>query len=149
MAIVAPGEVVTSFRLPDQAGEEVGLWQFKQRRPVVLVVWQGGDEPLLDGFARHHPDYRRLGAEVLAIGPAAPPPGLPFPALLDTVGAAMDKLADRRPAILVLDSYGELFTRLQGPSARNPDHGDLMEWVFFTQVQCEECGPHAENWPRR
>lgn len=149
MATVAPGEVVASFRLPDQAGKEVALWQFKQRRPVVLVVWQGGDEALLTDFARHHPDYRRLGAEVLAIGPAPPPSNLPFPALVDTGESAVGKLAERRPAILVLDSYGELFTRLQGPSARHPDHDDLLEWVFFTQVQCEECGPHAENWPRR
>ncbi|MFB6260339.1 MAG: hypothetical protein ABEJ96_08350, partial [Thiohalorhabdaceae bacterium] len=91
----------------------------------------------------------RLGAEVLALGPAPPPPDLPFSALRDEDGAIGAKLADQTPAVLVLDSYGELFTRIQGAAARHPDHDDLLEWVSFTQVQCEECGPHAENWPRR
>ncbi|MEF8793163.1 hypothetical protein [Thiohalorhabdus sp.] len=149
MPTIVPGEVVPNFRLPDQSQKETTLWRFKQRRPVVLVLWRDGDETLLTGFARHYPAYRRLGAEVLALGTAPPPPELPFPALRDKAGATAANLADQRPAILILDSYGELFTRVQGTAARAPDHNDLLEWVFFTQVQCEECGPHAENWPRR
>jgi len=149
MATVSPGQVVGSFRLPVRDGGSVSLWQFKQRQPVVLVLWEGAGPELLTGFAERYTAYRRLGAEVLAIGGTDPGMDLPFPVLLDSEGTAADRLADERPAVLVLDSFGELFTRWQGDAARRPDHDDLLDWVFFTEVQCEECGPHAENWPRR
>ena len=149
MAAADPGQVVGGFRLAATDGRTVSLWQYKQRRPVVLVLWANGGDHLLAGFAERYADYRRLGAEVLAIGPAPPDRDLPFPVLLDSDGATAASLADERPAVLVLDSFGELFTRRQGASAARPDHDDLLEWVFFTEVQCEECGPHAENWPRR
>jgi len=149
MSAISPGQVVGSFRLSARDGQMFSLWQYKQRQPVVLVLWDDAGPALLDGFAERYPDYRRLGAEVLAIGRDSPQNDLPFPVLLDPDGATSDRLADQLPAILVLDSFGELFTRLQGESAQRPDHEDLLEWVFFTEVQCEECGPHAENWPRR
>lgn len=149
MGIVSPGNVVGSFRLPDRDGRLVSLWQFKQRQPVVLVLWEGGSPRLLDGFAARYPQYRRLGAEVLAMGERIPATDLPFPVLFDGDGRTLARLADERPAILVLDSFGELFVRREGETARHPDHDDLLDWVFFTEVQCEECGPHAENWPRR
>ena len=149
MATVCPGEVVASFRLPTSEGGEIGLWRFKQRQPVVLVLWEGAGPALLTGFAQRYSDYRQAGAEVLAIGKGPPPRALPFPALRDAGGHTAARLADDAPAILILDSYGELFNRLQGEAARAPDHEDLLDWVVFTQTQCEECGPHAENWPRR
>jgi peroxiredoxin len=149
MASISPGQVVASFRLPSSSGDSVSLWQYKQRQPLVLVLWEDGGPQLLAGFVRCYQAYRRLGAEVLAIGRTAPACELPFPALLDADGSIADRLAEQYPAILVLDSFGELFTRLQGARARQPDHDDLLDWVWFTEVQCEECGPHAENWPRR
>ncbi|HKJ72288.1 MAG TPA: redoxin domain-containing protein [Gammaproteobacteria bacterium] len=149
MASVRPGQVVASFRLPDRDGREVSLWRYKQRQPVVLVLWEGADPGLLAGFAERYSDYRRLGAEVLAIAPRSAGGEMPYPMLTDANGRVTAALADERPAILVLDSFGELFARREGEAARRPDHEDLLDWVFFTQVQCEECGPHAENWPRR
>ncbi|MFP4560511.1 MAG: peroxiredoxin family protein [Thiohalorhabdus sp.] len=149
MGTLTPGMVAGSIRLPDRTGNVVSTWRFKGRQPLVLVLWDGAGSALLDGFAARYSDYRAAGAEVLAIAAASPPEGeYPFPLLQDAEGATA-RLAERRPAVLVLDEQGELFHRTQGPEAARPDHRDLLEWVRFTFLQCEECGPHAENWPRR
>ncbi len=150
MAILAPGMVAGSIRLPDRTGHVVTTWQYKQHRPLVLVLWDGAGPELLAEFARHYPDYREAGAEILAIGPTAlPSEDYPFPVLFDAGGRTAAGLAATLPAVLVLDDCGELFQRWQGEEAIHPDHRDIREWVAFTGLQCEECGPHAENWPRR
>jgi len=149
MDILERGRVAGTIRLPDRTGRMISTWQFRQRQPLVLVLWDGTDPGLLDDFARHYADYRGAGAEVVAIGPSAPEGEFPFAVLVDADGRGAAGLAGTRPAILVLDAYGELFQRWEGAAARQPDHRDIREWVAFTGIQCEECGPHAENWPRR
>jgi peroxiredoxin len=150
MTVLEPGNVAGTIRLPDRSGRIVSTWRYRQRQPLVLLLWDRASPALLDEFARHYPDYRDAGAEVVAIATAQPPArGYPFPLLHDADGGASAALAGQRPAILVLDAYGELFRRWEGDAARRPDHRDILEWLAFTAIQCEECGPHAENWPRR
>ena len=149
MSIPQPGMTVGTIRLPDGQGRPVSTWAYRQHRPLVLVLWDDADPALLAGFAHAYSAYRAAGAEVLAIGRRAPPADAPFPCLHDAEGRVAAALAHEAPAILVLDAYGELFHRWQGDAARTPDHADIQDWVRFTGLQCEECGPHAENWPRR
>jgi hypothetical protein len=150
MGVMEPGMVVGGIRLPDQNGDLVSTWQYKQHRPLVLVLWDGAGSRLPAAFARRYADYRNLGAEILAIAHAPPDDGpYPFPVLRDADGATARRLTDELPAVLVLDAYGELFRRWTGEEARAPDQDAILEWLDFTGVQCEECGPHAENWPRR
>ncbi|MFA9461624.1 peroxiredoxin family protein [Thiohalorhabdus sp. Cl-TMA] len=149
MAVARPGEVVANFRLTDRQGRPVSLWDYKHRRPVVLVLPERDASGLLSGFAEHYPDYRRSGGEVLALVPGtAPAAELPFPVLRDPRGATGDRMTRNRPSVLVLDSYGELFARWEGAEAAAPDHGEIADWLFFTQVQCEECGIMAPHWRR-
>ena len=150
MSIPKPGDVIGGIRLLDQAGRTVTTWQYKQRRPLVLVLWDEGDEALLKTFAHAYAQYRDLGAEVLAIGPSANPVmDLPFPCLSDPNLTTAARLTEALPAILVLDAFGELFQRWSGEEARSADHEAIAGELDFTGQQCEECDPHAENWPRR
>ena len=127
--------VVPNFRLIDAHGRPISLWDYRHRQPVVLVL---GDEGLLRSFARHYPEYRALGAEVLAIVSGAVPGRFPFPVLLDTAGQVADRLTDGQPAVLVLDRYGELYARFTGPWEDGPDQRDVLEWVAFTELECPE-----------
>ncbi|HKJ87269.1 MAG TPA: hypothetical protein VKA48_01930, partial [Gammaproteobacteria bacterium] len=78
MDVLEPGMVAGRVRLPDRSGRVVTTWQFKGRRPLVLVLWDGASRDLLADFARHYPEYRAAGAEVLAIA-AAPFPDEEYP----------------------------------------------------------------------
>lgn len=150
MAIPQPGEVVGGIRLPDQTGRTVTTWQYKQRRPLVLVLWDEGADAPLHNFAHAYSQYRDLGAEILAIGPSASPAtDLPFPCLTDPDLTTAARLTETLPAILVLDAFGELFQRWRGEEARSADQEAILGELDFTGRQCEECDPHAENWPRR
>ena len=142
-----PGRVVANFRLADPAGRPFSLWDYRQRQPVVLVVWDASSRGLLASFEARYPEYRRVGAEVLAISREPAPEGsFPFPLLQDPDGGTIDHLSEESPAVLVLDAFGCLFTRWQGSSARVVAQEEILSWAFFTQVQCEECGIHAEHW---
>lgn len=146
MEAMTTGQVVPAFRLPGATGGWISLGQYKQRRPLVLAIEEGCPEGFLDGFAEEYPEYRALGAEVLGITRQAGVRDYPFPLLEDETGEIIGFLRETSPAILVLDSFGEIFRRWQGPSAVSPDHEDIRAWVFFTEVQCEECGIHAAHW---
>ncbi len=146
MEAITTGQIVPAFRLPDAAGSWVSLGQYKQRQPLVLAVGEHCPEGFLEGFAAHYPDYKKLGAEVLGLTRQAGAHSYPFPLLEDKPGTIIDRLRQDSPAVLVLDSFGELFTRWQGSAAAAPDHQDILAWVFFTEVQCEECGIHAAHW---
>ena len=146
MAALGPGNLAPHFRLPDSSGRMLSLGRYKQKQPLVVVLAEAPPpSPPLPSFGEAYPRYRALGAEVFGIIREAPRGSLPFPVVRDGDGAVLGRLCDVTPAVLVLDSFGEIFVRWQGPSATRPDHGDILEWVFFTEVQCEECGIHAAH----
>ena len=147
METIRTGQIAPAFQLPDAQGQEVRLSQYKQHYPLVVLLWSGADQGWLDDFADRFPDYRRSGANLLAIGPGQPAAeGLPFSTLQDPDGATTRRLTEALPAVLVLDPFGELFHRWQGRDAQAPDHTDILSWVDFTHVQCEECGIMAPHW---
>lgn len=147
MEAIAPGQLAPSFHLPDTAGHAVSLSHYKQFHPLVFLLWAGAGHGWLDSFAERHPDYRRAGANLLALGPGQPAnDALPFQALLDRDGQATRRLAGALPAVLVLDPFGVLFHRWEGRNAIAPDHGDILAWIEFTHMQCEECGIMAPHW---
>ena len=147
METIQRGQIAPTFRLPNAEGREVSLSHYKQFHPLVLLLWSGADHGWLDDFADRYPDYQRAGANLLAVGPGFPASeGLPFQALQDHDGRATRRLAETLPAVLVLDELGEVFQPWQRRSAQSPDHADILSWVDFTQVQCEECGIMAPHW---
>ena len=138
--------LVPSFSLPDLQGRRVSLWNYKHQQPVVLVVGDANSESLLRDFSYRYPDYGSEGAEVLVILPQRPDgDDWPFPVLIDTDGRVSARLADRLPAILVLDSYNELYARFEGPWPEGANHRDILECIAQTELRCPECG--VAEWP--
>lgn len=137
-----------TFRLPDQHGREISLWDYKQRQPVVLVFCGEDGEALLRGFAARYAEYRNAGAEVLAITPNPPSAAAqwPFPILIDSDGRTRDRYVEHTPVIMVLDSYNTLYERMDGPwPGGDPDHRRLLSAIRESELRCPECG--APAWP--
>lgn len=147
MAIPTLYTVLPDFTLPDRQGRPVSLWDYKHDRPVVLVVCAAPSEALLQEFARHYPAYRAEGAEVVAI--TAPEPAgeeWPFPVLIDAGQVLTRRVVERLPTVLVLDSYGELNARFEGPWEQGPNHALILAEIARVELRCPECG--APAWPR-
>jgi peroxiredoxin len=138
---------IPNFELPDLQNRTVSLWSYKQQQPLVLVLCGEENLALLDDFAHRYHDYHLAGAEVLAIARRRPPSGhFPFRVLVDTEGQVIPYLVNRTPAALVLDSYGELHTRLEGPWPEGLDHERILGPVTLIQTQCPECGVPWAPW---
>lgn len=56
-----------AFRLPDISGKPVSLWDYKQRRAVVLYFLPQPDRTVLQARQREYQAYQRLGVEMLVI----------------------------------------------------------------------------------
>lgn len=138
-----------TFRLHDVRGQEVSLWDYKQRQPVVLVFCGEECETLLRGFAAGYSEYRDAGAEVLAITPKPPSAAArwPFPVLVDVGGQMSARYVERVPAVLLVDSYNTLHERMEGPWPTGLDHPRLLSAIRQLELQCPECG--APAWPEQ
>ncbi|HEY7984135.1 MAG TPA: redoxin domain-containing protein [Ktedonobacterales bacterium] len=121
------GELLPLFTLPNTYGRAVRLWDFKQRRPVVVLVIHGAGcaacRDALVALAARQPELGESHAAVLVIAPESVERlaalraelGLPFTLLSDAGGAVSARYApgQRRPggagpvALYVADCYGE------------------------------------------
>lgn len=147
MSIPTLNSLVPNFSLPDLQGRQISLWDYKHQQPVILVFCAEDDRSLLRSFAEHYSRYRSEGAEVLAIVADRPGEDLPFPVLIDTDNQVISRLADHRPTILALDSYNELYARLEGPWPNGPDHEKILKSIAQVEMKCPECG--VPEWPER
>lgn len=138
--------VFPNFTLPTPGGESVSLWDFRQRRPVVLFFC-GKPDNLPENLREYFPRYRSLGAEVLAIvseHPSEEP--MPFRILLDENGVVTERLSKKVPSVALLDRFGELRARWEAPWKDGPEHEEILEELVFVESECPECG--VSEWPR-
>lgn len=148
MRVPVLNTVVSDFSLPDLQDRQVSLWTYKHQQPVVLVFCDEDIDALLLDFADCYATYREGGAEILVITPSRPRTAhLPFPVLIDATGQVTARLVNRMPTILVLDSYNELYARLEGPWAEGLNHRDILELIAQVEMACPECG--VPWWPER
>jgi peroxiredoxin len=138
--------VLPNFRLPDSQGGSLSLWDYRHKQPVILVFCGERSEPVLGSFVHHYEQYRAGGAEVLVVSSEKPASQkLPFPFLWDSQGDVSKQFSGGKPAVLLVDRYGELDTRLEGPwETEVPDHQDILDWLVFVESQCPECG--VSHW---
>ena len=54
-------------------------------------------------------------------------------------------LVGSAPAVFVTDRHGEIFAAFYGNAAELPRAHELLKWVQFVNMQCEECFP--PEWP--
>jgi peroxiredoxin len=153
------GRFLASFELPSARGGRVRLWDYRQRRNLVLFFHHGAGCPRcraeLARFARHYPAYRERDAEVLAIGPDAPESSaqlaraleLPFPLLSDPSGSAVERQGLRPPAVVVANRFEEIWAAWSPESELAlPAQQEILSWLEFLAIQCHTgCG--RPEWP--
>ncbi len=154
-------------RLPDLelaaiSGEPVQLSDCRRGRNLALIL--AGDSQaasrleLLPELARRYPELVEQEAQVLAVVAATREQAhtlaaqLPFPVFLDPESRAHRALAGFEaggrpaPAIYVTDRYGEVFAAFRSADGQPiPDAGEILKWLEFVNIQCEECFP--PEWP--
>jgi peroxiredoxin len=159
-------EALPLFTLPNTRGRNVRLWDFKQRRPVVLLFIHGADCPAcrqaLVALAGRTEELRQLHAAVLAI---APEPldrlarlrealALPFNLLADTDCAVTARYlppglgADGRAAtgLFVADRYGECGLAATAAEATElPDADAILAEIVQADESRGACSVPA--WP--
>lgn len=70
---------------------------------------------------------------------------IPFPYLRDAHGEVSKQFTGGKPAVLMVDRYGELDACLEGGWRDEiPDHRDILDWLVFVESQCPECG--VSHW---
>ena len=140
--LLEPGAVVPDVRFVDPAGREVSLWDFRQRRAVVLAFLHDGCRAC-GRFARElaaaEPEIRWAGGEVRAVTASRPEPSLP--ALLDPGGRGRRRLlATDDPAVLVIDRYGAAWAAWEAAAHAFPEPAEIAASVRHEAFQCPECG---------
>ncbi|HWO71137.1 MAG TPA: hypothetical protein VNP94_10355 [Actinomycetota bacterium] len=140
--LLEPGAVVPDVRFVDPAGREVSLWDFRQRRAVVLAFLHDGCGAC-GRFARElaaaEPEIGWAGGVVRAVTDGRPEPSLP--ALLDPGGGARRRLlATEEPAVLVIDRYGAAWASWEAPGHAFPEPAEIAASVRHEAFQCPECG---------
>ncbi|HEV2237937.1 MAG TPA: redoxin domain-containing protein [Ktedonobacterales bacterium] len=121
------GELLPLFTLPNTCDRAVRLWDFKQRRPVVVLVIHGAEcaacRRALAELAARQPELGETRTAVLVIAPDSAARlaalraelALPFTLLADASGEVIARYApgQRQPggagpvALYVADCYGE------------------------------------------
>jgi hypothetical protein len=140
---------LAAFELPAADGRPVRLWDFRQRRNLVLFLHHGSTCPRcraeLVRFARHYPAYRERATEVLAIGPDGPALSadlaetlaLPFPLLSDPGGLVAARQALQPPAVLIGDRFEEIWAAWAPRSDLElPSQEEIVGWLEFISIQC-------------
>jgi peroxiredoxin len=158
------GQLVPNFRLPAvNRDREVGPWDYKQHRNLVIIFFRSAECPkckqLLREIAEHYGDYEQKEAEVLAISSdeldrlrqLALDLALPFPLLSDSDGKVTalyvnhpEQIADKTfdVAIFIADRWGAVFsTKMVEIDHDLPVEAEVRDWLEFIELQCEECFP--------
>lgn len=149
-ARLAPGQLAPPFTLTASDGRRVRLWDYKQRRNLVLIFLSGQDTGVLDAVADRYAEYRDLEAEVLALLPLAaeqaqslvPAGTLPFPLLLDPDAAVRRRyLGEQRSGVVIIDRFGTVYAIYGGETATDlPAQEEWLSWLRYIALQCPECG---------
>lgn len=150
-------EVVPFIELPYNQGKNVNLWQYKQRKNLVLVFYHEFKCPIcqrkLKEFTEIYGDVQGLDAEILAISQDslkdiqdyAKMFKVPFPLLSDPDGKTMVRYTYKDdgtplPALFITDRYGALYYQRVAREANDlPPGKEVVSWLFYIECQCPEC----------
>jgi mycoredoxin-dependent peroxiredoxin len=123
------GELLPLFTLPNTHGRSVRLWDFKQRRPVVVLCIHGAHcaacRQALLTLAARQPELSESHAAVLVIAPDG----------VEQLAALRAELA--LPFTLLSDPHGEVTVRY-APGARRP--GGAGAVALYVADCYGECG---------
>ena len=142
------GRPAPFFVLESADGRCVRLWDYKQRRNLLLLFVPEDEPGLLRETAARYREYRELETEVLAVlsldaeaaRALATDLKPPFPLLLDPDGAARRRyLGNERTGLAVIDRFGTLYAAYAAATAGElPGHDELLSWLQYIELQCPE-----------
>lgn len=150
--------IIPFFNLPSDKGGYIKTWDFKQRKHLVIYFFGGAGctecKSTLSKFTEHYADYRRLNAEVLAIGKdslddltkLAEELRLPYPVLSDATGEVTNRYTYINPAtgmpypsIFVADKYGSLEEEwVVSQEHELPSQEQLLSLLQLFELRCPE-----------
>ena len=149
------GELLPDFELLTPEGAPTRISELRGRKTMVLLMTGDSSSELLPycrRLATQLADVRAEDANVIAVLPAnaaavgqfARDSGLVNGVLADCDGRAHARIGGV-PAIFVTDRHGEIFAAFHAEAAKLPSADELLKWVQFVNMQCEECFP--PEWP--
>ncbi|MBS3909999.1 MAG: peroxiredoxin family protein [Actinobacteria bacterium] len=153
-----PPMMVPYFALTSTRGKEVTLWDFKQRKNLLLYFFNGADcrdcRHTLMRLRDDHSRFEQLSTEVIAIGVDEPAPlsalvdalHIPFPVLSDASGAVASKYgllekpsAKPMPSVFIADRYGALEASwVVERESELPDQDELLANLQLLELRCPE-----------
>lgn len=152
-------EVVPYLNLPSNRDGFVSLWDFKQRKNLVIFFHHGVGCRYCDNklreLAQNYEEMQKLEAEVLAVSfddpeqtrEYAEKAQIPFLILSDTDGKATEKFTHKDedrggpfPSVFIIDRFGALqYQKIAVESAELPDAKEVSSWLLLIQCECPEC----------
>lgn len=152
-------EVVPHLNLPSSNSLNVNIWDFKQRKNLIIVFHHGRAcnhcREKLKELANAYAEIQFLEAEVLAVSfdgiedlkRQREEDALPFPLLSDKNGATSERFTfvDKSkntlfPAIFVTDRFGALrFQKIAEEATGLPSTSEILSTLSLIQIECPEC----------
>lgn len=154
-------EIVPYFKLPSSQDVDIDLWQYKQRKNLVIVFHHGSNcvfcQRKLGEYAKIYEKARGFQylAEILAISfnnineikDYVKRASISFPLLSDVKEKITEKYTHKDktrnspyPSIFITDRYGALHYQKIAPEANNlPDGDEVLSWLLGINMECPEC----------
>jgi peroxiredoxin len=152
-------EVVPYLSLPSHMSKNVNLWDFKQRKNLVIIFHHGKQcnhcSEKLKKLAKIYKNIQELEAEVLAVSfdgfseakKQAEMDDIPFPLLSDLSGETTERFTYTDlfknapvPSIFITDRFGELrFQKIADEAEDLPSEVEILSWLLLIQTECPEC----------
>ncbi|HZD58883.1 MAG TPA: peroxiredoxin family protein, partial [Anaerolineae bacterium] len=155
---VRVGTIIPFFNLPSARGGNVRTWDYKQRKHLALYFFGRAVcvecRKVLKEFTENYDNYRRLNAEVLAVGigdiseltKLANELDLPFPVLSDATGEVTNKYTYINPetnlpypSVFLADKFGSLEEEWIVTSEDElPGQDELLSILQLFELRCPE-----------
>lgn len=137
------------FELLTVDGELVSLWDYRQRKNLVLLFLKQAPhaetQKLITQFSEHYTAFREESGEVLLITDHEPDTQekLPFPILLDpqteVIDAYVNSSPENRIGLFILDRYGEVWQQWQASTLSDlPEPTAILDTLAHIEMQCPE-----------
>jgi len=147
------------FSLPSSRKEEISLWQFKQKRNLIIIFYHGSKCTLcqkkLEEYSKIYEQAKELEAEILAISFDSTNEiedymrkiPLPFPVLSDNKQEVAEKYTYKDyqrnspvPSVFITDRFGVLYyQKISREATELPSGKEILDWLIFMNIQCPEC----------
>ncbi|NIR53028.1 redoxin domain-containing protein [candidate division KSB1 bacterium] len=145
-----------NFKLPSLDGKQVELWDFRQRKNVVLIVLRRFSDEIMRRLilpiSEAHKDFAQADAEILVVvsendSSSESLAQLNAQVVIDHQNQPSNTYLNGADfGVFVIDRYGELLRSWQVNSATElPSTRKILHVIELNELACPECG--ISRWP--